>query len=61
MTRLRQAGLEIESVRGRAMYRLVSGMVQQPSASRCSSIWHGISESVVTFYRNRAAVLAAAM
>ncbi|MBQ3170949.1 MAG: amidoligase family protein [Mailhella sp.] len=61
VTRLRQAGLEIESVRGRAMYRLVSGMVQQPSASRCSSIWHGISESVVTFYRNRAAVLAAAM
>ena len=61
VTRLRKAGLRISAVKveGRAGYRLDGGMVQ--AAAPCEeSLWAGIRESVVTFYRRRAAVLAVA-
>lgn len=60
VTRLRRMGMRIEPVRGQSAYRLVEGMMSQAApAPRRESLWAGISESVVRFYRNRAAVLAA--
>lgn len=60
VTRLRRMGMRIESVRGQSAYRLVGGMMSQAAPTpRLESLWAGISESVVRFYRNRAAVLAA--
>ena len=60
VTRLRRMGMRIDPVRGQSAYRLVDGMVRgaAPSA-RLESLWAGISENVVRFYRARAAVLAA--
>lgn len=60
ITRLRRAGLQISpvTVDGRPAYRLDSGLVSRPTP-QADSLWTGISESVVRFYRNRAAVLAA--
>lgn len=60
ITRLRRAGLQISpvTVDGRPAYRLDSGLVNRPTP-QTDSLWTGISESVVRFYRNRAAVLAA--
>ena len=59
VTRLRRMGMRIEPVRGQSAYRLVGGMMSHAApALRLESLWAGISESVVRFYRNRAAVLA---
>ena len=57
ITRLRRTGMQIEPIRGQAAYRLTGGMVQEAAPAQ-ESLWDGISESVVRFYRNRAAVLA---
>ena len=52
-------GMQIEPLRGQSAYRLVGGMMRTSApAPRAESIWTGISESVVRYYRNRAAVLA---
>ena len=59
VTRLRRMGMQIEPLRGQSAYRLVGGMMRTSApAPRAESIWTGISESVVQYYRNRAAVLA---
>ena len=60
VTRLRQAGLQIVSVKdgGESAYRLVSGLAAT-ARPQADSLWRGISESVVRFYQRRAAVLAA--
>ena len=62
ITRLRRAGLRISAVRrdGQTTYRLSDGLVQAPAQTQPESLWTGIRESVVTFYRHRAAVLALA-
>ena len=57
ITRLRRTGMQIEPIRGQAAYRLTEGMMQEAAPAQ-ESLWDGISESVVRFYRNRAAVLA---
>ena len=49
--------MQIEPIRGQAAYRLTGGMMQEADPAQ-ESLWDGISESVVRFYRNRAAVLA---
>lgn len=63
VTRLRRVGLRISPVRvdGEPAYRLDSGLVATLPApqDRPETLWTGISESVVRFYRRRAAVLAA--
>lgn len=63
VTRLRRAGLRISPVKvdGQSAYRLDSGLMASASAPRpqADSLWNGISESVIRFYRRRAAVLAA--
>ena len=60
ITRLRRVGLQISpvTVDGRPAYRLDSGLANRP-APQTESLWTGISEGVVRFYRNRTAVLAA--
>lgn len=61
ITRLRQAGLEIKAVKlqGQSAYKLINGMTVQPSQeTRTDSLWNGVSQRIVRFYRNRAAVLA---
>lgn len=57
VTRLRRMGMCILPLRGQAAYQLVDGMMHV-EASPSESLWNGISENVVSFYRNRAAVLA---
>ena len=63
VTRLRRAGLRISPVKvnGRPAYRLDSGLMAHAAApgTRAENLWTGISESVIRFYRRRAAVLAA--
>ncbi|WP_300907716.1 amidoligase family protein [uncultured Desulfovibrio sp.] len=62
VTRLRRAGMRIAPVKldGQAAYRLENG--RTPAAPVApETLWTGISESVITFYRRRAAVLAAAV
>lgn len=63
VTRLRRAGLCISPVKvnGQSAYRLDSGLVARAAAprTRAENLWTGISESVIRFYRRRAAVLAA--
>lgn len=60
VTRLRRAGLQISPVKvhGQPAYRLDNGLVAR-NAPQSESLWTGISESVIRFYRRRAAVLAA--
>lgn len=62
VTRLRRAGMRITPVKldGQAAYRLETS--RTPAAPvEPETLWTGISESVITFYRRRAAVLAAAV
>lgn len=63
VTRLRRAGLRISPVKvnGQPAYRLDSGLMPRAAAPQAQpeSLWAGISESVIRFYRLRAAVLAA--
>lgn len=62
VTRLRHVGLRISPVKvnGQSAYRLDSGLMARAAASQVTeSLWSGISESVIRFYRQRAAVLAA--
>ena len=62
VTRLRRAGMRIAPVKldGQAAYRLETS--RTPAAPvEPETLWTGISESVITFYRRRAAVLAAAV
>lgn len=63
VTRLRRAGLRISPVKvdGQPAYRLDSGLMPRAAAPQAQpeSLWTGISESVIRFYRRRAAVLAA--
>lgn len=60
VARLRQAGLQIQAVRvnGEAAYRLISGVVSAPVQQPADSLWAGVEQAVVEFYRRRAAVLA---
>lgn len=59
VTRLRRMGMQIEPLRGQSAYRLAGGLMPTSApAPRAQSLWTGISESVVRYYRNRAAVLA---
>lgn len=67
ITRLRQAGMNITTRRGSTSQTYVlhsgtpvqNGAVYPPAGTIADSLWVGISESVVEFYRNRTAVLAA--
>ena len=63
VTRLRRVGLRISpvTVNGQSAYRLDSGLMARAAApqAQADSLWNGISESVLRFYRRRAAVLAA--
>lgn len=63
VTRLRRTGLRISPVKvnGQSAYRLDSALVAHAAAprTRVENLWTGISESVIRFYRRRAAVLAA--
>lgn len=63
VTRLRRTGLRISPVKvnGQSAYRLDSALVAHAAAprTRAENLWTGISESVIRFYRRRAAVLAA--
>ncbi len=63
VTRLRRTGLRISPVKvnGQSAYRLDSALVAHAAAPRTQveNLWTGISESVIRFYRRRAAVLAA--
>lgn len=63
VTRLRRAGMRITPVKvaGRSAYRLDSGLMPRATApqAQAENLWTGISESVIRFYRRRAAVLAA--
>lgn len=58
VTRLRRAGMHITPIHGQAAYRLEE--TTEPVQNHEDSLWAGISENIVRFYRNRVAVLAAA-
>ena len=61
ITRLRQAGLEIKAVKvqDQSAYKLLNGMIVQSSQQpQTDSLWNGVAERIIRFYRNRAAVLA---
>lgn len=62
VTRLRRAGMRITPVKleGQAAYRLETSRTPAAPVAQ-ETLWTGISESVITFYRRRAAVLAAAV
>lgn len=59
VTRLRRMGMQIEPLRGPvSIPSRERDDAHFSSGPRAESIWTGISESVVRYYRNRAAVLA---